>query len=176
MNLKLRYYGDPVLRKRAEPIKEITPEIRQLAADMIEAMWAWEGIGLAAPQVGVLLRMFVSPINAPDAYAPYGDPVVYINPVVSNVSDEITEMNEGCLSLPGISAGPVPRPYSCTIDAIDLDGNPFQTHCTDFFTRNVLHEIDHLNGVLFFDRIKGKQRRLLEPQLRKIKVQYKTKG
>jgi len=173
VNLELRYYGDPVLRQKAKPVEEITDEIRQLALDMIETMLACKGIGLAATQVGHLLRIFVSNVDYEDEEGEVllCDPVVYINPVISNPSDMLVERSEGCLSIPKLNAL-VARPLSIEVEAMDLDGNLFKKECYGYLARNIMHENDHLNGVLFIDRIKGKRRTLLEPELRRIKQQY----
>ncbi|MCC5831990.1 MAG: peptide deformylase [Chlamydiales bacterium] len=176
MILQLRYYGDPVLRKKAQPVEEITDEIRQLCRDMIETMLAVNGIGLAAPQVGHLLRIFVSNVAYEDQEGEVhlGDPVVYINPVISEPSDMLVERSEGCLSIPKLYAA-VARPLKITVEALDIEGNPFKKECYGYLARNIMHENDHLNGVLFIDRIKGKRRTLLEPELRRIKQHYDKK-
>ncbi len=177
MKLQMRFFGDPVLRQKAEPIREITGEIRQLAADMIETMLDYNGIGLAAPQVGHLVRMFVSIVEFEDEAGEVhlGEPCVYINPVLSEISDGLVERSEGCLSIPKLYAS-VARPISVVIDALDLEGNPFRKECYGYFARNIMHENDHLNGVLFIDRIKGKRRTELDPILRRIKKEYYDKN
>lgn len=176
MSLQLRYYGDPILRKRASEVTEITPEIRQLCLDMMKAMVDFNGIGLAAPQIGVLLRILVSNVEMEreDGELVIGAPKVYINPVLSNVSEAVVDRSEGCLSIPKLYAGVV-RPYSITVNALDIDGKPFEKECTGYLARNIMHEVDHLNGVLFIDRIKGKKRKELESNLRRIKKQYFSK-
>ncbi len=173
MKLPLRYYGDPVLRQKAEPIEEITDEIRQLAHDMIETMLALNGIGLAAPQVGRMVRLYVSNVDYEDEDGELHlcEPLVYINPVLSNPSDFLDERSEGCLSIPQLHA-PVVRPHSIEVEAQDLEGNVFKRVCEGYLARNMMHENDHLNGVLFVDRIKGKRRTQLEPELRRIKQYY----
>lgn len=174
MSLTLRYYGDPVLRQQAEPIEEITDEIRSIAKELIATMRKHDGIGLAATQVGVMLRMFATNVypDMPDGEPNYGEPYVILNPVISQPSDELTEMNEGCLSIPGMYAGPVPRPFSIAFEGMDLDGNPIRETIQGFQARHRMHEVDHLNGVLYIDRIKGKRRRMIEADLRKIKSKY----
>lgn len=173
MILKLKYYGDEDLRKKALPVDEITDEIRTLTNNMIETMVANQGCGLAATQVGVMLRLFVSNIDHEDdeGIVHYGEPCVYINPILSNPSAIFVERGEGCLSIPKLYA-PVERPLSITIEAMDLTGKKFKRETTRFLARNIMHENDHLNGVLFIDRIKGKKRKELEPILRQIKTQY----
>ncbi len=173
MILQMRYYGDPILRQQAKPVEAITDEIREICKNMIATMNHYEGIGLAAPQVGYLLRIFVSPVDYEDENGELHltDPKVYINPVLINPSDALVERSEGCLSIPKLYAA-VARPLSIEIEAMDLDGNIFRETCYGYQARNRMHEVDHLNGVLFIDRIKGKRRTELEPTLRRIKQQY----
>ncbi|NGX54566.1 MAG: Peptide deformylase [Chlamydiae bacterium] len=173
MKLPLRYYGDPVLRKIAQPIEEITDEIRQLATDMIETMEANKGIGLAANQVGRLVRLFVSSMDYEDEEGEVHsqEPEVYINPVITKPSGASIERTEACLSIPELS-GPLTRPLTITLEATDLEGNRFAKECYGYEARCFMHEIDHLNGTLYVDRIKGKRRKELEPLLRKIKKKY----
>jgi peptide deformylase len=176
VKLDLHYYGDPVLREKAEPVEEITEEIRRLCRDMIETMLAYNGIGLAATQVGHMLRIFVSNVDYEDEVGEVRlcDPIVYINPVLFNPGDDIVERNEGCLSIPRLYAA-VARPLSITFEALDIDGNEFTNECYGYLARNIMHENDHLNGVLFVDRIKGKRRTLLESELHLIKQHYYRK-
>lgn len=169
----LQYYGNPVLRKKAQPIEEITDEIRHLAQCMIEIMLKHNGCGLAATQVGVLHRIYISNVDHEDADGKVylGEPRVYINPFLSNPSEIMVEGPEGCLSIPKLTL-PVERPLSITVEATDLSGNRFTRECHGFLARNMMHENDHLNGVLFIDRIKGKLRTEAEPFLRQVKKQY----
>ncbi len=173
MILDLAYYGDPALRDTAEPIEEITEEIKTLAQDLIATMYHYNGIGLAATQVRRPVRMFVSILYLEDEEGEliYGEPKVFINPVLSEPSDELVERSEGCLSIPKLYA-PVIRPYSIKIEALDLNGNPFSEVCTGYVARNRMHEFDHLNGMLYIDRIKGKKRAEIEPLLRRIRMMY----
>lgn len=173
MKLPLRYYGDPILRQKAHPIEKITDEIRQLALDMIETMLASNGIGLAAPQVGHLVRMFVSNLEKEDENGDlhYGEPRVFINPILSNPSSALVEVSEGCLSIPKLYV-PIIRPLTIHLEALDLSGNSFLEDCYGYVARNRMHENDHLNGVLFIDRVKGKKRAQLEPALKRIKQHY----
>lgn len=173
MILQLRYYGDPILRQKAEPVEEITDEIRLICADMIETMEHYNGIGLAAPQVGHLLRIFISNVDYEDDEGElhYCPPKVYINPILKNPSDALVERSEGCLSIPAVYA-PVLRPLSIELEATDLEGNLFTESCYGYQARNRMHENDHLNGMLYIDRIKGKRRTQLEPLLRRVKQQH----
>jgi peptide deformylase len=171
--LQLRYYGDPILRKTAQPVEEITDEIRQICDNMVKTMLHYDGIGLAAPQVGYLLRIFVSNVAYEDEKGEVhlGEPKVFINPAIAHPSDALVERSEGCLSIPKLYA-PVVRPLSVELEATDIHGNRFKEQCYGYQARNRMHENDHLNGVLFIDRIKGKRRTQLELALRRIKLQH----
>ncbi|MCB1180784.1 MAG: peptide deformylase [Chlamydiia bacterium] len=175
MNLKLLYYGNPLLRRRARPVEGITDEIRELVASMIEVMKSHNGIGLAAPQVGYMVRIFITPVEGVSEQGELilGEPKVFINPELSNPSETSVEMNEGCLSIPKLYAA-VSRPLTIHTKALDLNGHLFEETTYGYAARTRMHENDHLNGVLFIDRIKGKQRTVLEPELRRIKQQYKN--
>jgi peptide deformylase len=172
----MRYYGDPILRQAAKPVEEITDEIRAICHNMVETMLHCEGIGLAAPQVGYLLRIFVSNVAYEDEKGEVhlGEPKIYINPALTNPSETLAERSEGCLSIPKLYA-PVARPLTIDLEATDLEGNQFHEQCYGYQARNRMHENDHLNGVLFIDRIKGKRRTELEPALRRIKQQFAKK-
>lgn len=174
MKLPIRYYGDPVLREIAKPIEKITDEIRELAANMVETMHAANnGIGLAANQVGVLLRIFVSIVDYEDNHGElhYRAPRAIINPVLSEPSNALIECGEGCISFPKLYL-PIARPRTIILDAIDIEGNPIHEECVGYVARHMMHETDHLNGVLFVDRVKGKRRNEIEPVLRQIKLKY----
>lgn len=173
MKLALAYYGEPVLRQKAQPVKEITDEIKQLAADMIETMHAENGIGLAAPQVNRSLAIFVShvPLKQPDGQWDGGEDRVYINPKILEISDEFEESYEGCLSIPKFHA-PILRPKWVKFEALDLDGNKIERFFTDLEAQNFFHENDHLNGVLFIDRMEPSERKKIDPLLRDIKKKY----
>jgi peptide deformylase len=143
--LKVRRYGDPVLRRRARPVDEVTPSIRRLIDDMTDTMYDEVGIGLAAPQVGVSLRLMV-----------VGDEEgrgvqALVNPVITESGGTVTA-EEGCLSLPGIFAD-VTRAQWVKLDAQDLDGRPVSLMARGLRARVFQHEIDHLDGVLFIDRL-----------------------
>ncbi len=139
--LDIRVLGAPVLRERTVPVKEITDPLRSLVADMFETMYAAEGIGLAAPQVGRGDRVFVMDVDE--------DPLVMINPEI--IEREGTERGEeGCLSIPEIF-GDVDRATRIIVRALDLDGNAFELELMDLSARCVQHELDHLDGKLFID-------------------------
>ena len=143
--LKIARMGHPVLRRRAEAIADPTaPEVKRLAADMIETMRDAPGVGLAAPQVGVMERIFVYEVEE--------DVGVIVNPLVVAASPETAEADEGCLSVPGLLY-PVTRAAEVTVQGRDLDGNPVEKKATELLARVFQHEIDHLDGVLFIDRL-----------------------
>lgn len=167
LKLPLQYYGSKILRTQSRPILEITQQIRQLAADMIETMHAIEAIGLAANQVGETVAMFVTTVE-PDGSSQYGVNRIYINPKIISYSSEKQYEQEGCMSIPGIYI-PVERPMYVKIEAQDLYGKVFQLDLAALGSANFCHENDHLNGVLHIDRISTKQRRAIDASLRAIK-------
>ena len=163
--LQMRYYGDPVLRKRAEPVAEIKDAERQLAEEMLMTLEATgNGIGLAATQVGVLKRLVIIDIGEDDddEY----EPLVLFNPEILSSDSEIVA-EEGCLSIPGVTAD-VKRPERIVVKGIDIESEPVHIEADGLLARVLLHEIDHLNGVLFIDRISGLKRRLLSEELQKL--------
>lgn len=174
--LQMRYYGDPILRQTAKEVELITDEIREICQNMIKTMLHYDGIGLAAPQVGYSLRIFVSNVSHEDEKGEVclGEPKVYINPILTHPSEAHVERSEGCLSIPKLHM-PVLRPLSIYLEATDLNGERFTEECYGYQARNRMHENDHLNGVLYIDRIKGKRRTELEPALRRIKLEYYSK-
>jgi peptide deformylase len=173
MQLPLRYYGDPILRQKAQNIERITPEIIQLAQDMIETMIAHNGVGLAGPQVGQLLRIYVCRDEKKNFEGEYelGEPKVMINPILTNPSLETAAQLEGCLSIPGLHVN-VERPQKIRIRYQTLEGTFAEEELSDFFARVNMHENDHLNGVLHFDRASPQDRKKAEPILRQIKKKY----
>ncbi len=162
--LVIRKYGDPVLRMKAAPIIEIDEEVRQLAQDMIETMQDAEGVGLAAPQVGESIRLFVVDLGVIEEDAL---PQVFINPEILFTSKEVEKAEEGCLSLPGINEDVV-RPVRIKLRYTNLEGETVEEECEEMLARVILHENDHLNGVFFIDRISPMKRRLLDKRLRQI--------
>lgn len=173
MLLPLYYYDHPILRKKCEPIGEITPEIRQLALDMIETMDKHDGAGIAAPQVGYSLRMFVlrEYLFTEEGRWTLSSPKVYINPKLTSPKGEMVVENEGCLSLPGLRVE-VSRPDQITVQATDLDGNVFTEDLHGYNARLRMHENDHINGVLFIDRLSVGERKKIEPLLREMKGKW----
>ena len=159
--------GEPVLHRRAEPVTVIDDEIRTLVADMFETMDAARGVGLAAPQVGVGLRIFTWQMRNADGIPERG---VVINPhVVSSKpapgDPDKDEESEGCLSVPGESF-PLKRGERATLTGQDLDGNDLHYDATGWFARMFQHEFDHLNGFLYVDRLDGKWSRRAKKAVR----------
>ncbi len=142
----IREFGEPVLEKKAKRVKEVTPRIRELVEDMFETMYHDFGVGLAAPQVGVLKRIFVIDVDGENPY-------VFINPEILETSGEQTG-DEGCLSLPG-KTGTVTRPQAVKVRAWDLDMNEFVLEAEDLLARAVCHENDHLDGILYTAHVEG---------------------
>lgn len=176
MRLPLAYYGDPILRRKCEPVLEITDEIRKLVADMIETMDANDGAGIAAPQVFHSLRIFVlrKYVELSPHKVTMSDPKVYINPKLSKPGEETDIHDEGCISFPKLRV-PVERPYSIVIEATDLQGNLFREEEEGYNARVLMHENDHLNGVLHIDRTDPHSRKLIEKELQAIKKKYYLK-
>ena len=141
----IRTEGDPVLRKVSKPVKEVTPKIVTLVDDMLDTMYEAMGVGLAAPQVGILKRIVVIDI---------GDgPIVLINPVILETSGEQTG-EEGCLSLPG-KAGIVTRPNYAKVKAYDEDMNEFILEGEGLLARAICHECEHLDGHMYVEKVEG---------------------
>jgi len=161
--LQLRYYGDPVLRKKAEPIQEITDAETTLAEEMLITLYATHGIGLAATQVGVLKRFLIVDIDPEDADY---QPLMLFNPEILSVEGE-SVAEEGCLSIPDLRAD-VKRPEKIVVKAMNDYSEDIQIEADGLLARVIQHEIDHLNGTLFIDRISGLKRQLLRPELEKI--------
>ena len=178
MKLPIKYIGEQVLRDKAFPIESITDEIIQLAQDMIETMHAKNGIGLAAPQVGQSLRMFVLTVVKDDESGRTitEEDRVYINPKILEVSEEMVGMNEGCLSIPGLYIDDVLRPKTITVSSLNLEGKEIVETISGWHARVVLHENDHLNGVLFIDRLQPRQKKGVEEEIKKIKRKIEKKS
>ncbi|MFM9959139.1 MAG: peptide deformylase [Phycisphaerales bacterium] len=158
-SLIIVHHPEPVLRQRAKPVDAVTDHVRAVARRMIELMAQAEGIGLAAPQVGLSWRLFVCHVPANEERALGVEPQqatpapqVYINPVLSDMSRDLVSYEEGCLSLPEIK-GDVRRPSEITITALDLNGQRFTHRATGLLARCWQHEVDHLDGVLIIDKM-----------------------
>ena len=178
MKLPLRYIGDPVLRDKAQEIQVISEEVKILARNMLETMHATNGIGLAAPQVGSLLRIFVCVVvvEGENGRVKTEQERVYINPKIESVSEEMVAMSEGCLSIPGLYVDDVLRPKTITVSSLDLEGNQILETISGWHARVVLHENDHLNGVLFIDRLQPKQKKGIDEEIKKIKKKIQKKS
>lgn len=174
---RFRYYGDPVLRQHSEPVGEVTEEIQELARFMIDYADNHNGIGLSAIQVGVPIRLFVlrDYIVLPDGKWSASAPKVFINPKIVWKSKETETDTEGCMSVPGLSVGPIERPLKVRIEALDINGKPFTDEREGINARVSFHENDHLNGVLQIDRLPPRVRKRIEPELEAIKKKYHSK-
>ena len=156
-------HGEPVLHAPAKPVATITPEILQLVDDMILTMYAAPGIGLAAPQIGVPLRLFVADISVGRNPA---DLLTFINPeFVEREGMQLEE--EGCLSVPGFQAT-VARPSRAVLKGLDRHGNEQVIEGTGLLARCFQHEMDHLDGTLFIDRLRGLQKDLIVRKIKKL--------
>lgn len=165
-SLEIRKYGDPVLRKKAKYIKEVTGDIRSLVGRMWNAMYENNGIGLAAPQVGVLKKLIVVDTREE------GEKLAIVNPRLVSSSEEEDFYTEGCLSIPGVE-GDVLRPIAVVVEGEDLSGKPIRLEAEELLARVLQHEIDHLNGVLFVDLISDDQKKKLERPLREMAAKTK---
>jgi peptide deformylase len=178
MKLPLAYYGDSVLRKKTSPVMEITDEIRQLVNDMFETMEINNGCGLAAPQVHRSISLFITCIphyNDNDDKVHPGERRVFINPKIIEYSQEQWICQEGCLSIPGIREQ-ISRPLKVTVQATDLEDKSFTEEFIGFDAHVMLHENDHINGVLYIDRLHPKRKKEIEGRLREIKNKYSKKS
>jgi len=175
MVLEIVKYGHPVLRKKGERIEKITPEIKQLISDMLDTMVVNHGVGLAAQQVGVAKQLTVIDVrevtDRPSRLELDGQPadvaqimpLILINPEVTPAGDAV-KGSEGCLSFPEIYAE-ISRPEAVDVKALDAKGKPLAFRCGGLLARAVQHETDHLNGLLFIDRMDKKTKAELQPEL-----------
>ncbi len=155
--LKIRTYPDPILKKKAEPFEKFGPEEQRLFDDMIETMYVEDGVGLAAPQIGVSKRIFVA-----SPTMKRGEEFVMVNPEILELKGREVG-GEGCLSLPGI-AGEVPRAKKVRFRFQDRFGNVQEMEVKDLFAKIVQHELDHLDGILLIDRVDFNKRQQLLAQ------------
>ena len=167
-DLKIILYPDPRLKKKSDPVTEFGDPLRLLVVQMFQLMRAAKGVGLAAPQVGQNIRLFVA-----NASGEAGDDRVYINPQLSN-GEGSEEAEEGCLSLPDIHVKVV-RHQAMTVDAFDLEGRPFRQTAIGFVPRIWQHEFDHLNGVLLTDRMGPVARMTHRKKLKELETQFKNR-
>jgi peptide deformylase len=167
--LPIRIYPDPVLRAKCRTVETFDDGLRRLAANMVETMHAAPGVGLAAPQVGVDLRLAVVDISVGE------DPAavkVLVNPEIVRREGMETD-TEGCLSLPGIT-DKVDRPLAIALRAQDLTGKPFELQADDYLARAICHEVDHLDGILFTDHLRGLRKERARRQLKKLAAEQEV--
>ena len=189
MVLPIVKYGHPVLRQKGAKIESLTPEIRQLIGDMLETMAAAHGVGLAAQQIAQALQLAVVDVRGvedrPSTLERDGQPadvaafmpLLLINPEIKPLNDAIAGP-EGCLSFPEIF-GDIARPERIEVTTTDLDGRRFTFRCGGLLSRAIQHETDHLNGILFIDRMETLKKRELQPELDALQAATKkalTKG
>ncbi len=144
MIIEIKNYPNPVLKRKSEEVKEITPEIKELASDMMETMKSREGVGIAAPQVGLLKRLIVVQMEK--------GPEAFVNPEIIRKSKEQETMEEGCLCLPGLFLK-IKRAKEAEIEALDINGNKIRMKIKGFPARIFQHEVDHLDGILIIDKV-----------------------
>ena len=142
----IRIMGDPVLEKKCKEVKDVTPRIKELVEDMLDTMYEANGVGLAAPQVGILKRVVVIDTTG-------DDPHVLINPEILETAGEQTG-HEGCLSLPG-KTGIVTRPNYVKVKAYDLDMNEYELEGEELLARAIVHELEHLDGHMYVEKVEG---------------------
>jgi len=158
-------HPDPHLRKVIPPLAEVDDTVRKLAEDMLETMYAAPGVGLAAPQIGVLKRLFVMDCNREDAGK---EPTVCINPEITWASEEAVLAEEGCLSIPDIYEE-VTRPVAVRLKYLDIDGVAQERELDELWATCAQHELDHLNGKLFIDYLSGIKRTMITRKMKKLK-------
>lgn len=179
MVLTIVTYGHPVLRKKGARVETITPEVRRLISDLLETMHAADGVGLAAHQVGVPLQVCVIDVrqsDRPSTMEVAGQqvdpasfmPMVLINPVLTPAGEPVAG-GEGCLSFPEIYAE-ILRPESVIVEALDGSGTPLKFKCSGLLARAIQHEVDHLNGILFIDRMDKATREELRTELEALQA------
>jgi len=186
MILPILQYGDPMLRTKGKPIEEIDAHIRELAADMVDTMHAANGVGLAAQQVGEPLQLTVLDVSAvedrPSTLKLEANeidpklamPLVLINPEIE-LHGEIEIGVEGCLSFPEIT-GEIERAQSVIVRAQNLEGEPIQFEAGGFLARAIQHEHDHLNGILFIDRMRSAAKAALSSRLKRLQKESRRTG
>ena len=162
MTRALRYYGDPVLRQKAAPASSFDPDLAALVADLFDTMYYEKGVGLAAPQIGVATRVFV--VDVEDELGRTRR--AFVNPVILRREGTATA-EEGCLSIPGFRED-VKRYAFVEVEARDEAGNPFTLAAEGLLARAIQHELDHLDGTLFIDRLSPIKRKLLEARLKRF--------
>lgn len=170
MSLQIIPYPHPTLRHKSQPIRRVDSDLKRIAEEMLELMYQAKGVGLAANQVNLPLRLFV--VN-PSGVRGEGEEMVLINPVLQRPKGHETA-EEGCLSLPGLY-GSVVRPKEIRLSAFDMSGNPVERRVDGFLARILQHENDHLDGVLFFDRMADQGREDLYGPLEELEIEFRTR-
>jgi len=181
MPLRVTQYGEPILRKKGAPIRQFDSGLKSIADQMVETMYAEAGIGLAAQQIGRAIQLCVIDVRIEGTPPPFSYeldgksppldlimPMTLVNPDVTPASEFVEEQEEGCLSFPEIR-GIVPRNSQIHVDYQDPDGNKHQLTCDGLFARVILHEVDHLHGILFIDRMSTRDLRKIEDPLKRLK-------
>ncbi len=178
--MKVRIYGDPVLSRTSERISRISTQYKELASKMFQTNDAYDGVGLAAPQIGISERIIILDVRSTgEDYDPLtlspGEalllpqmPVVMVNPKITAKSNDYTTAEEGCLSIPDVWA-PVSRPTTIQVHYQTLGGESVSISCAGFLSRVIQHEIDHLDGVLFVDRLLPVDEKKIKGKLAKLK-------
>jgi peptide deformylase len=169
----IRLLGDPVLREEADVVVAFDDRLRALVRDMFETMYHEEGIGLAAPQIGVGSRVIVIDLRREDHRD--DEPMALVNPRLTWTSSETAKQVEGCLSIPTLEEV-VERPAKVRVEAFDPAGNRIELYAEDLLARALQHEIDHLDGVLFFDRVSALKRRMLMKKWKKLEEEAKKEA
>ncbi|MDF1824522.1 MAG: peptide deformylase [Verrucomicrobiales bacterium] len=176
------FYPDPVLRKVGARVEEVTPEIRELAADMVETMYEANGVGLAAPQVGESLQLAIVDVSHDEECISYlrvnGEektlaeicPLTFINPELELIGDKDTDM-EGCLSFPDLR-GDITRPFEVIATLYTLEGEKIVVETDGLFARAIQHETDHLFGKLFIDRMSSARKLAIKRQLKEMQQEF----
>lgn len=164
---RIELYGSEVLRRLADPVDDVDEEVRALVHDMFETMYDAKGIGLAAPQVGISRRVIVLDVNEESGES---NRVALVNPRLASWTAKKDKQTEGCLSIPGVEAV-VQRPVSVVVDGTDPEGRGVRLEAEGLFARALQHEIDHLDGVLFVDRLSPLKRQLLLKKWRKLQAE-----
>lgn len=164
MAATLRYYGDPVLRRKAAPVAEVNAGVAGLVADLFDVMYREKGVGLAAPQVGESTRVFIVDVEDEAGRTKRA----FVNPVITKREGTMVG-EEGCLSIPGYRED-VKRWAAIEVEAKDENGRPFTLAAEGLLARAIQHELDHLDGILFIDRLSPIKRKLLEARLKRFKA------
>jgi len=163
--MEIRTYGDPSLRRRAEPVEAIDDEIRTICERMVETMLRANGAGLAAPQIGISKRIIVLDVD--------GEFHVLINPYLIETSGDVEQFNEGCLSVPGVDSV-VERATHAVVEGTTLDGETVRIEGEGLLARAIQHEMDHLNGGLFLDHLSPARRQSLLKEYRRRQREEST--